>query len=125
MKATRRGVLAGALAVPAVAGLPKVAWARSGNAVLLHDPSLDAGRRMAATHGGEALAIEGDRIRFARAVFERRPSFVVGISRHADALLIEEVGREAGYELVESGAEALRNAAAGEQAHGWVLAPKS
>ena len=125
MKATRRGVLAGALAVPAVAGLPKVAWARSGNAVLLHDPSLDAGRRMAATHGGEALAIEGDRIRFARAVFERRPSFVVGISRHADALLIEEVGREAGYELVESGAEALRNATAGEQAHGWVLAPKS
>ena len=125
MKATRRGVLAGALAVPAVAGLPQMAWARSGNAVLLHDPSLDAGRRMAATHGGEALAIEGDRIRFARAVFERRPSFVVGISRHADALLIEEVGREAGYEPVASGADPLREMIAGEKAHGWVLAPKS
>lgn len=124
MKATRRGVLAGALAVPAVAGLPTMAWARSGKAVLLHDPSLEAGRRAAALHGGEALAIAGDRIRFARAVFERRPALVVGVSRHADALLIEEVGREAGYELVESGAETLREMA-GEQAHGWVLAPKS
>jgi len=125
VKATRRGVLAGALAVPAVAGLPKAAWARSGNAVLVHDPSLEAGRRMAAAHAGEALAIEGDRIRFARAVFELRPSFVVGISRHADALLIEEVGREAGYEPVASGADPLREMIAGEQAHGWVLAPKS
>src|SRR5687768_18064786 len=54
-----------------------------------------AGRRFAGAYGGEALAIEGDRIRFARAVFARRPAFVVGVSRPADALLIEEVAREA------------------------------
>ncbi len=97
MKATRRGVLVGALAVPAMAGMPRAASARTGQAVLLHDPSLAAGRRLAEAYGGEALPIEGDRIRFARAVFEGRPAFVVGVSRPADALLIEEVGREAGY----------------------------
>ena len=124
MKATRRGVLAGVLAVPAMAGLPTTAWARSGNAVLLHDPSLEAGRRAAALHGGESLAIEGDRIRFARAVFERRPALVIGVSRQADALLIEDVGREAGYVSVHEGAETLGEIV-GDQAHGWMLAPKS
>src|SRR5688572_8010331 len=101
MRATRRGVLAGALAVPAVAGLPEAASARAGKPVLLHDPSLEAGRRLAEAYPGETLPIEGDRIRFARAVLERRPSFVVGVSRPADALLIDEVAREAGYAPAE------------------------
>ena len=101
MKATRRHVLGGALAVSAMAGLPRIAVARGADAVLLHDPSLEAGRRFAEAYGGEALPIEGDRIRFARAVFARRPSFVVGVSRPADALLIEDVGREAGYGLAD------------------------
>ena len=68
--------------------------------VLLHDPSLEAARRFAASanaRGDKAVAIEGDRVRFARAVFERAPALVVGISRSADAVLIEDVGREAGY----------------------------
>ena len=117
MKATRRGVLAGAAAVSAVAGVPRVASAMTGGTVLLHDASLEAGRRFAQAHGGEALPIEGDRIRFARAVFERRPSLVLGVSRHADALLIEEVGREAGYAPVA--------APAGLGRFGWVLAPRS
>ena len=47
MKASRRGVLAGALAVPAAAGMPRAASARAGKALLLHDPSLAAGRRFA------------------------------------------------------------------------------
>lgn len=129
MKATRRGVLAGALAVPAVAGLPRVASAKVGKAVLLHDPSLEAGRRFAEAHRGEALPIEGDRIRFARAVFERRPSFVVGVSRPADALLIEDVGREAGYVLADD--ERVREMTSAAQpldrglVLGWVLAPRS
>jgi hypothetical protein len=79
-------------------------------------------------HSGEALPIEGDRIRFARAAFERCPSMVVGVSRPADALLIEEVGREAGYRPIDSGVEALRDMIASAQlldqglVLGWVLA---
>lgn len=128
MKTTRRRVLAGALAVPAVAGMPGTASARAGRAVLLHDPSLAAGRRFAAAYGGEAVPIEGDRIRFARAVFAKRPAFVVGVSRPADALLIEDVAREAGY-LPADDAKVREMTAAAQPLDrglvvGWVLAPK-
>ena len=128
MKASRRGVLAGALAVPAVAGLPRAAAAKSGGAVLLHDPSLEAGRRFAEAYGGEALPIEGDRILFARAVFARRPAYVVGVSRPADALLIEDVGRESGYVLADD--RTVRELTAEAQpldrglVLGWVLTPR-
>lgn len=128
MKATRRGVLAGAAAVSAAAGVPCVAAARGAGAVLLHDASLEAGRRFAEAYGGEALPIEGDRIRFARAVFARRPAFVVGVSRPADALLIEDVGREAGYAPADD--KTVRELIATAQpldrglVLGWVLAPK-
>ena len=115
MKTTRREAMLAALAVPAVAGMPRLK--RSTAPLLVHDPKLAASRRMAETHGGEVLAIEGDRIRFARAVFERRPSLVIGVSRHADALLIEEVGREAGYFGV--------NAPDSLGRFGWMLAPRS
>jgi hypothetical protein len=128
VKATRRGVLAGAAAVSAVAGVPRVAAARGGEAVLLHDASLEAGRRFAEAYGGEALPIEGDRIVFARQVFARRPPYVVGVSRPADALLIEEVGREAGYVLTDD--DTVREMTAATQpldrglVLGWVLTPK-
>lgn len=129
MKATRREALMGALAVPAVAALPGAALARGGGAVLLHDPSLEAGGRLAEAHGGEVLAIAGDRIRFARAVFARRPSLVLGVSRSADALLIEEVGREAGYVPVSDRTLREMMAAAAPRDRGlvlgWVLAPRS
>ena len=117
IRATRREAVLGALAVPAVAGLPKAALARGTGAVLLHDPALAAARHLAAMHGGEALAIEGDRIRFARALFERAPALVVGVSRAADAVLIEDVGREAGYVPI-----AVPTSLAGEYA--WALAPR-
>ena len=129
MKATRRDALKAALALPAVASLPSAARARSGTPVLVHDAALAAGRHMAKAHAGPILAIEGDRIRFARALFERRPSLVVGVSRHADALLIADVGREAGYRLARSGA-ALQEIMAGFETLdrglvvGWVLAPR-
>jgi len=129
VKATRRGVLAGALAVPAVAGLPRVASARGGEPVLLHDPSLEAGRRCAEAYGARALPIEGDRIRFAREVFGKRPAFVVGVSRPADALLIEEVAREAGYLPADD--RTVREMTAAVQpldrglVLGWVLAPRA
>ena len=129
MKATRRGVLAGALAAPVLAGLPRVASASGGDAVLLHDPSLEAGRLFAEAYAGKALPIEGDRIRFARAVFAKRPAFVVGVSRPADALLIEDVGREAGY--VRADDKMVREMTAAAQpldrglVLGWVLAAKA
>lgn len=129
MKATRRGVLAGALAMPAVAGVPCVAAARTGGALLVHDVSLEAGRRFAEAYGGEALPIEGDRIRFARAVFERRPAFVVGVCRPADALLIEDVAREAGYAPADDKTVRAMTAAAQPLDKGlvlgWVLTPRS
>jgi len=86
------------------------------------------GRRFAEAYGGEALPIAGDRIRFARAVFERRPAFVIGVSRPADALLIEDVGREAGYLPADD--KTVREMTATAQpldrglVLGWVLAPK-
>ena len=116
MKASRREALKGALAVPAVAAVPTVAWARGGETLLVHDPELAAGRRIAAAHDGEVVAIAGDRIRFARALFARQPSLVVGITRSADVLLVEEVAREAGYVPVP--------APAGLGASGWALAPR-
>jgi hypothetical protein len=130
MKASRRGVLAGALAVPAITGLPRAASATTGKAVLLHDASLEAGRSFAEAYGGEALPIEGDRIVFARAVFARRPAFVVGVSRPADALLIEDVAREAGYVPIAAGQDRLRELIDTTQPSdlglvlGWTLAPR-
>ena len=128
MKATRRDTLKGALAVPAVAGMPRIR--QSVPTLVVYDPALAAGRRLVELHEGEAIAIDGDRIRFARALFERRPWLVVGVSRPADALLIEEVGREAGYRRVERDGEALTEIIAAAQPQdrglvlGWVLAPK-
>ncbi len=132
IRATRRGMLAGGLAASAVAGgLAGWYWRRGEGALLLHDPALEAGRRLASAHAGEALAIEGDRIRFARAVFARRPSLILGVSRPADALLIEDVGREAGYAPVREGVEPWREMAAGFRSRdrgaalGWILAPRA
>jgi hypothetical protein len=121
IRATRRGALAGALALPAVVSLARSPKRKPSGTVLLHDPSLDAGRRFAAAgqaRGETVLAIDGDRIRFARAMFERAPALVVGVSRTADAVLIEDVGREAGYTPV-----AVPTPLAGKLA--WALAPRA
>lgn len=131
IRATRRGALAGALALPAVASLAKSPKRMASGTVLLHDPSLEAGRQFAASaqaRGDKVLAIEGDRIRFARAVFERTPALVIGVSRSADAVMIEDVGREFGYGPVEPGAEAMRDLISGDKDSGpgltWILAPR-
>jgi hypothetical protein len=120
IRATRRGALAGALALPAVASLAKAPKRKPSGTILLHDPSLEAGRRFAiAGHvrGDKIVAIEGDRIRFARGLFERSPALVIGVSRAADAVLIEDVGREAGYTPV-----AVPTPLMGKFA--WALAPR-
>ena len=120
IRATRRGALAGVLALPAVASMAKAPRRKPSGTVLLHDPALDAGRRFAAAgqvRGDKVLAIGGDRIRFARMVFERAPALVIGVSRAADAVLIEDVGREAGYTPV-----AVPTPLASKFA--WALAPR-
>jgi hypothetical protein len=101
MKVTRRRLLASAMAVPAVAGLASWQWKHGHGTVLLFDADMPEGRAFA--EAGRAWnrsvkPIEGDRIRFARDIFARRPAIVQGVSRHADSILIEEVAAEAGYE---------------------------
>ena len=57
--------------------------------------------------GGMTLAVDGDRIRFARRLFgEARPLQVVAMTRYADFLLLSEAAREHGYRtrLVEDAA---------------------
>jgi hypothetical protein len=131
IRATRREALAGALALPAVASLAKAPKRKASGSVLLHDPSLEVGRAFVAAgqaRGDKVLPIEGDRIRFARAVFERVPALVIGVSRSADAVLIEDVAREAGYAPVAVPAPLAAMLAGTQgpdrgQALGWALAP--
>lgn len=100
IRATRRAVVLGALALPAAARASGFMLGARRGAVLLHDPALEQGRRFAEagrSAGAKVLAIEGDRIRFAREVFAARPAYVAGISRQADFVLLEDVAREFGY----------------------------
>jgi hypothetical protein len=100
LRATRRAVVLGALTLPMAARANGFMLGARSGAVLLHDPALEAGRRFAEagkSAGAKVLAIDGDRIRFAREVFAARPAYVAGISRQADAVLIDDVAREFGY----------------------------
>lgn len=107
MKATRRQALVGALAVPTAASVP--AMARPGHAVVVYDPQLT----QLVPPGARPIA--GDPVRFAQGLFNDRPSLVLGISHHADRLMIADVGREAGYREVA--------APASLGSRGWALAP--
>lgn len=101
MKLTRRTLLAGAAAIPAVVGLERLSAATPlANTVFLFDaglPDAESRRRAAFIAGQGPRAIEGDRIRFAREIVAAGPAAIHGWSRQADALLIEEVAAEAGY----------------------------
>lgn len=95
---------AGAAALPLLAGpgLSVPARAAAGT-VLLHDPSLAAGRRFAAHAArldGRAIVLEGDRVRFMRALLTGQPAALYGVTRHSDQLLLGEVAREAGYRAI-------------------------
>lgn len=103
MKLSRRSLLGGAIAVPAAAGVAGWRWRHGHGTVLLYDADLEQGRAFA--QAGRAwnravLPLEGDRIRFAREVFARRPALVQGVSRQSDAVLLEEVAVEEGYERI-------------------------
>ena len=111
VKLTRRGmlgggVLAGALAVPTVAGLSGWQWRQAGGhpgaPLLLFDNSLDAGHCFACAAqgaGGAPQALAGDPVRLMQRLLPSRPALIAGVSRHAEALLLIEVAQEAGYVL--------------------------
>jgi hypothetical protein len=109
MTPTRRGLmgsalgLAGALAVPARAGI--VTGRRR---VALFDPASDAALAFAGAArglGADVRAIEGDRIRLARALLAdpRGIEAVAGLGRYADFLLIAGCGEEAGWRVAAYG----------------------
>lgn len=124
---TRRAALGGmiaapTLATPTLAALPRWRWQHGEGSVLLHDPSLDAGRRFAEAgraRGGHVVELAGDRIRLARQVLDSRPALLVGVSRSADALLVEEVAGEAGYTRVALVSGEAGGCAAQDCAPGW------
>ncbi|MBS1239916.1 MAG: hypothetical protein H6R45_622 [Proteobacteria bacterium] len=118
IRASRRAVLGGALAVPTVSGLATWRWRHGDGRVLLHDPDLDAGRRFAQA-GGRSRAIEGDRIRFAREVFGAKPALVAGVSRQADFILIADVAAEAGYVLAAEFEGRGRSCSGSQCLPGW------
>lgn len=118
IRASRRTVLGGALAVPTLSGLATWRWRRGESRVLLHDPSLDAGRRFADA-GGTSRVIEGDRIRFARDVFAAKPALVAGVSRHADLVLIADVAAEMGYVLAAEFEGRGQQCSSGKCLPGW------
>jgi len=100
MRPDRRTVLAGALAGAVAA--PAIAKAKPG-ILTLYDPAEQAARAFAASQGGRAIAIEGDRIRLARRLFSQgAPERLTVIGRHADLLLLSEAAQEAGYRTLTS-----------------------
>jgi len=102
LRATRRTMLAGALAVPTLSGLAAWRWRHGEGRVLLHDAEIEAGRRFAEAgraQGMQSQAIEGDRVRFMRQVLETRPALIAGVSRHAEMQLLADIAGEEGYLL--------------------------
>ncbi len=103
MKLSRRNVIAGAVTIPAIAGLGNLALSQGATGPLagVYDASLPAGERLASLlreAGRGARAVEGDRIRFARQLLAEKPPMLAGVTRSADALLFAEVAAEDGYE---------------------------
>ena len=92
----RRTVLIAAAATTAALALPALAQAGPG-AIAIFEAD-EASARAFARRARERLAIDGDRIRFARRLFaSRRPEKVVAMTRYADYLMLSESAREHGY----------------------------
>ena len=127
IRASRRAALAAVLVLPAGAAMAKASQRAAVGTMVLYDPSYEGARSFAASacaQGAGAKAIEGDRIRFARAVFARKPALVVGVSRAADAVLIADVAREAGYAPVAV-PPTLARMVHKTSARSWALAPRA
>ena len=71
--------------------------------LLLHDPALPAGRRFAARIemlGGEAVALEGDRVRQIQAALAHAPVALFAVTQRSDELLVGEIAAEHGYRRI-------------------------
>lgn len=99
----RRAVIAAAGALVGVATGAPAAMAASARldrtaALTLFDPKEPAARAFAEARTGRSVAIDGDRIRLARRLFDKDASSSLRvIARHADVLLLADAAREAGY----------------------------
>ncbi|HEY5410099.1 MAG TPA: hypothetical protein VIJ94_05165 [Caulobacteraceae bacterium] len=101
----RRALLVAASALTAAAAMPSFAAAGrlAGGAVAVFEAEERSARTFVRGRGAP-LAIDGDRIRFARRLFgEQRPSKVVGVTRYADFLMLAESAREHGYRATLEG----------------------
>ncbi len=94
----RRTVLVAAAGASAAAALPALALAGEAlQSVAVFEAEEPAARAFASGRS-PALALDGDRVRFARSLFrQQRPARVVGMTRYADYLLLAEAAREEGY----------------------------
>lgn len=92
----RRSVLIAAVATTAAAVAPAFAQAADG-AVAVFEADEPQARAFASGRAAR-LAVDGDRVRFARTLFgDRRPAKVVAMTRYADFLVLADSAREAGY----------------------------
>jgi hypothetical protein len=104
LQANRRTVLIAAATAASAAMAPALARAAArigAGSVAVFEADEPAARAFAdarSAKGAAPLAVDGDRIRFARRLFgEARPQQVVAMTRYADFLLLSEAAREDGY----------------------------
>lgn len=98
---SRRGFLASAAIASAALAGGRAEAATS--PLLLHDAQLAAGRRFAAHVqylGGQAVALDGDRVRQMQALLGPAPAAIFAVTRRGDELLVGEIAAEAGYRRV-------------------------
>ena len=102
----RRTVLIASVAIAAAAAPPGLAQALRSlgeGSVAVFEADEPAARAFARRRPAR-LAIDGDRVRFARRLFQdERPLKVVAMTRYADFLLLAESAREAGYRATLAG----------------------
>jgi hypothetical protein len=103
----RREFLRFVAALPGAALLgwrPAPVVAASSPMVFVYEPSLPESvwRRVATRHGPlEVRPLEGDRVRFARALLARAPQAISGLTRHVDLLLLAGTAEEEGFRMRE------------------------
>ncbi len=102
----RRTLLIASASVAATSVLAPVADAVdrvASGAIVVFEADEPAARAFARGRG-DALAMDGDRIRFARWLFgETRPRKVLGMTRYADFVILAESAREYGYRATLEG----------------------
>lgn len=101
---SRRTILIATAGAAAAGALPALAQAAQHlGAVAVFEADEPTALAFARRHSSR-LAVDGDRVRFARALFvDLRPGRVVAMTRYADYLLLSDAAREHGYRTVLAG----------------------